>query len=166
MEWYAAQVMTGEEKAIAERIRAFGLAALVPLENRPVRSDGVWNGKEYVIFPGYVFIQMEYTADNYYRLKGIPGVVKLLSGTLSYLEAEWIRVLSGQKGVPLEPTLVQEKDGTITIVTGVLKQFESRVVKIDRRSRRATVRLTLGGEEKDIQLGIRLEEETEKETGR
>lgn len=156
MRWHVVQVMTGEEKGIAAKLRQAGFRVLVPAENRPIHTGGAWGMKEYALFPGYVFLQMDYDAGAYYRLKGIPGVVKLLSGTLSYLEAEWILLLSGQNGEPLTPTLVREADGRLEVQDGILKRFESRIVKMDKRNRRAVIELSLCGEKKEVQLGIRL----------
>lgn len=103
MLWYVVQVRTGEERDIAAKLTDMGFQTLAPVENRPVRSGGAWGTKEYVLFPGYVFLQMDYNAGNYYRLKAVPGIVKLLSGTLTYLEAEWIRLLAGQGGILWSP---------------------------------------------------------------
>ena len=82
MLWYVVQVRTGEERDIAAKLTDMGFQTLAPVENRPVRSGGAWGTKEYVLFPGYVFLQMDYNAGNYYRLKAVPGIVKLLSGTV------------------------------------------------------------------------------------
>lgn len=160
MLWYVIQVKTGAETEIAGKLMNIGIRALAPTENRPIHTDGAWGAKTYVLFPGYVFLQMEYNAENYYRLKEIPGVVKLLSGTLSYLEAEWILLLAGRKGEPLEPTLVRETDGKLEVQEGILEQFKSRIVKMDKRNRRAVIELSICGEKKQVQLGIRLPEES------
>ena len=81
MLWYVVQVRTGEERDIAAKLTDMGFQTLAPVENRPVRSGGAWGTKEYVLFPGYVFLQMDYNAGNYYRLKAVPGIVKLLPGS-------------------------------------------------------------------------------------
>ena len=134
---------------IAAKLTDMGFQTLAPVENRPVRSGGAWGTKEYVLFPGYVFLQMDYNAGNYYRLKAVPGIVKLLSGTLTYLEAEWIRLLAGQGGIPLEPTLVRETEGGLEIETGILQNFKSRIIRMDKRSLRATIELSICGEKKE-----------------
>lgn len=159
MRWYVVQVRTGEENAIALKLKALGFLALAPLENRPIHTGGVWSSKEYVLFPGYVFLRMEYNAENYYRLKAVPGIVKLLSGTLTYLETEWILLLAGRDGKPLEPTLVREAEGGLEIEAGILQNFKSRLVRLDKRNRRAVIELSICGEKKEVQLGIRLPEE-------
>ena len=108
---------------------------------------------------------MDYNAGNYYRLKGVSGVVKLLSGTLSYLEAEWILLLAGRNGTPLEPTLVRETEGGLEVQEGILKNFQSRIVRFDKRNRRAVIELSICGEKKQVQLGIRLWEENDTGNG-
>lgn len=160
MRWYVVHVKTGDEQKIAEKLSGAGFRTLVPAENRLVRSGGSWGQKEYTLFPGYIFLQMCYNAENYYRLKSIPGIINLLNGTLSYLEAEWILLLSGQDGRPLEPSLVRMVDGSLEIETGVLKNFQSRIIQLDKRSRRALIEISICGEKKEVQLGIRLDTET------
>ena len=98
--WYVIQVKTGEENGIARKLKNQAIRAEVPIENRPIRSGGAWTKKEYILFPGYVFLDMDFTARNYYRVKEVPGVIRFLGdskapSTLSFLEAEWIRILSG-----------------------------------------------------------------------
>lgn len=162
MRWYVIHVKTGDERQIAAKLSAAGFRALAPAESRPVRNGGSWIRKDYVLFPGYVFLHMHYNAENYYRLKAVPGIINLLNGTLSYLEAEWILLLSGQSGQPLEPSLVRNADGNLEIEAGVLKNFQSRIIRLDKRSRRAFIELSICGEKKEVQLGIQLAEE---ETG-
>ena len=152
--WYVIQVKTGEENGIARKLKNQAIRAEVPIENRPIRSGGAWTKKEYILFPGYVFLDMDFTARNYYRVKEVPGVIRFLGdskapSTLSYLEAEWIRILSGN-GEPLEPTLVREDgSGGITVSSGVLKW--------NKRSRKATFEITICGEARQVQLGIEVE---------
>lgn len=76
--WYVIQVMTGKEDDIAGKLKEQGIRALVPKENRLIRSGGSWSQREYILFTGYVFLNMNYNADNYYKVKGIPGVIQFL----------------------------------------------------------------------------------------
>ncbi len=160
---YVLQVLTGKEIEVAEKLREEGLKSLVPREHRLIRTRGSWTYKDYCLIPGYVFVEMTYTAENYYRVKRLPGVVKLLGDPgnpsgLSYLEAEWIGVLTGKDNAPVSPTLVRiRKDGTTEILSGPLVPFEGRITKMDKRSRRAAFTITLLGEEKEVTLSITLE---------
>lgn len=165
--WYVIQVMTGKEDDIAGKLKEQGIRALVPKENRLIRSGGSWSQREYILFAGYVFLNMNYNADNYYKVKGIPGVIQFLGDNrnpsrLSYLEAEWIMLLTGENNQPIEPTVVRALgDGNYEVVKGVLEKFENRIIKYDKRSRKASFEITICNEKKEVQLSIRLEEDEE-----
>lgn len=165
--WYVIQVMTGKEDDIAGKLKEQGIRALVPKENRLIRSGGSWSQREYILFAGYVFLNMNYNADNYYKIKGIPGVIQFLGDNrnpsrLSYLEAEWIMLLTGENNQPIEPTVVKALgDGNYEVVKGVLEKFENRIIKYVSRSRKATFEVTICNEKKEVQLSIRLEEDEE-----
>lgn len=163
--WYVIQVMTGKETDIARELKKQGIRALVPKENRLIRSGGSWIGKEYILFSSYVFLDMTYNAENYYKVKNLPGVIRFLGDSrnpsrLSYLEAEWICLLTGEDNAPIEPTLVRiGEDGSLKAVDGILERFENRVTKVDKRNRKATFEITICNEKKEVQLSIRLEED-------
>lgn len=165
--WYVIQVMTGKEDDIAGELNRQNIRALVPKENRLIRSGGSWQHREYILFTGYIFLNMNYTADNYYKIKNIPGVIRFLGDSrnpsrLSYLEAEWITLLTGEDNAPVEPTVVKvQEDGSIKVVKGILEKFENRIIKYDKRSRKATFEITICNEKKEVQLSIRLEEDEE-----
>lgn len=163
--WYVVQVTTGRERDIAKELNGRGIRALVPVENRLIRRGGRWTQSEYVLFGGYVFLDMAYNAENYYRVKRIPGVLHFLgeSGNpskLSWLEAEWIQLLTGRDNAPIEPTLVKaDAEGRLKAVKGVLEKVESRLISWDRRSRKAAFEITVCGEKKEVRLSILLEED-------
>lgn len=159
--WYVLQVSTGQEATVRGELQKMDILALVPMENRLIRKGGGWTHKEYTLFPGYVFVSLEYTAENYYRVKEIPAVIRFLGASglapsqLTYLEAEWIKALAGIDGQPLQPTRVRElPDGSLKIVEGVLSNFATRTIQYDKRSRRAKVEITLCGEPRTIQLSV------------
>ncbi len=165
--WYVIQVMTGKEDDIAGKLKEQGIRALVPKENRLIRSGGSWIHREYILFTGYVFLGMDYSAENYYKVRGIPGVVRFLGDSrnpsrLTYLEAEWIMLLTGEENAPIEPTVVKEnEDGSFEIVSGVLEKFENRIIKFDKRNRKAVIEITVCGEKKAVQLSVELEADGE-----
>lgn len=162
--WYVIQVSTGKEDDIASKLKELNVKALIPKENRMIRSGGAWGKKEYVLFSGYVFLDMTYNAENYYKVKSIPGVIRFLGDSkspskLSYLEAEWIMLLTGKDNAPIEPTVVmvdQEAPNNLKVVSGILERFENRIIKYDKRSRRATFEITICGEKKEVQLSFEM----------
>ena len=92
--WYVIQVMTGKEDDIAGKLKEQGIRALVPKENRLIRSGGSWSQREYILFAGYVFLNMNYNADNYYKVT-IPLQAKQPRKQLVY---QMLRVLCDRIG--------------------------------------------------------------------
>ena len=167
---YVLQVLTGKEEEVARKLQEEGIKSLLPRERRLIRTRGSWTEKVYCLIPGYVFLEMTYTAENYYRVKKLPGAVKLLGDPgnpshLSYLEAEWILALTGYQNEPIPPTRVRiREDGSAELLSGVLRSFEGRIQRLDRRSRRATFSISILGESKEVTLSISLEGEEGIET--
>lgn len=166
--WYVLQVKSGQETAVSNALAEKRLLAYVPQENRLIRKGGGWTTKEYTLFPSYVFVNLNYSADTYYQVCGIPGVQKFLGtdglhpASLTYLEAEWIKLLSGG-GKPLEPTEAREgPDGELELTNGVLQNFVSRIREIDKHAHRIKVELTICGEVKTLTLSFNLLNETSK----
>ena len=163
--WYVLHVTSGKELDIAAALRTRQMISYVPRENRAIRRGGKWTFKEYTLFPGYVFVNLDYTAENYYKVcgpSGIPGVQRFLGpdglhpSSLSYLEAEWIKILSGS-GEPIAATPAQlTPEGEVQLGNGVLQNFLSRIIKIDKHSRRATVEITVCGEARQLELSFDL----------
>jgi transcriptional antiterminator NusG len=76
--WYVLQVKTGCEESIRDKLIELGYHAIVPIANRLIRSKGSWNKKKTIIFTGYVFVNLDYDAENYYRITSMDNVVKFL----------------------------------------------------------------------------------------
>lgn len=149
MKWYVLQVLTGTEAETRGVLAAESFAALAPVENRMIRSGGMWRQKVYTLFPGYVFVKMDYDADTHRRLLGTKNVIRILScgaspSPLSADEALWVEYLGGG---PLEPSVAVPDGGQFRIVAGPLAAMEDKIIRIDRHRRRAIVSLTIAGHE-------------------
>lgn len=165
--WYVLQVRTGCEESVRDKLNETGFHALVPAENKLIRSKGNWNKKKSILFSGYVFIELIYNAENYYRIVSMDNVIKFLGNknapsTLTFLEAEWIRIL-GDNGI-LEPTVVETENNELKVLKGVLQKFKSRIKSYDLRQRKAVFEITVCGEMKEITLSIDVVNEEEQDT--
>lgn len=167
--WCVLQVRGNQELLIQEQLIDAGYHALVPRENRLIRSGGNWITKEYILFPNYVFVETDYKAEDFYRITGIAGVQRFLGdkrspSSLTYIEEEWVKLLSCE-GVPLEPTQVAIDDnGDIQILKGILLKFKSRIKSFNKRQHKAKFEITVCNEVKEITLSIDVinEKNTEK----
>ena len=157
--WYVLQVNTGTEVEVAAELQRRGYWAVVPIEERMIRRGGTWMQQPYVVFSGYVFIFVDYSWAKYYIMTGIKGVIKILGGgkepvSLSDSESEFILKLTELLMSPSE--IVFNDDGTYTVISGFLKEVPDSIVKIDKHAKRATVKVTIGGEEKEFKVSIKI----------
>ena len=61
-------------------------------------------------------------------------------------------LLTGENNQPIEPTVVRALgDGNYEVVKGVLEKFENRIIKYDKRSRKASFEITICNEKKEVQ---------------
>ena len=158
--WYVLQVLTGAEKDVQKELHRRGVAAVVPIENRMIRTKGKWQTKEYIIFPGYVFINVQYTWSQYYIMSGIRQIIRILGGgevpePLAEDEAE---LIVRQAELFKDPSVVRLTESGYEIVSGVLFMLQDNIKKIDRHARRATVCMNIVGTETEIKLSFRTED--------
>lgn len=155
--WYVLHVRTGSELDIAEQLRKRGFSAVVPTENRVIRKGGKWTQKIYIVFAGYVFIYMDYNWSKYYAMSGIYGIIKILGGgqnptPLSKNETEFILKLSE---LLAEPSVLKFKDdNSYEVISGFLADYTDNITKVERRYKKATVKVTIAGEEKEIKVSF------------
>lgn len=155
--WYVLHVRTGSELDIAEQLRKRGFSAVVPTENRIIRKGGKWTQKIYIVFAGYVFIYMDYSWSKYYAMSGIYGIIKILGGgqnptPLSKSETEFILKLSE---LLAQPSMLKFKDdNSYEVISGFLADYTDNITKVERRYKKATVKVTVAGEEKEIKVSF------------
>lgn len=159
LKWYVLQVMTGEELTVADKLRQHRIGVMVPQEQRAIRSAGSWHCKDFVLFRGYVFVKLEYTAEIYHIIKHIPAVIRFLGQPpepLSSRELEWVQLLD-QSGNPLKPTkMIELPNGKLQPVDGILCSFDSEVLRVSRHQRQAEVQVTIAGQPKKLKLSIEI----------
>lgn len=160
--WYVLQVSTGEELSVMTELHRRGVAAIVPLENRAIRSKGKWTTRKYVIFPGYVFINMKYSWSQYYIMSGIKGIIRLLGGGNSPepLSENDVELIIKDTELFAEPSVLKfNDDGSYEIISGVLLKLKDNIKKLDRHARRATVEIMLAGKKTEIKLSFSIRNE-------
>lgn len=148
MSWYVLQVVTGMEWEAAEAIRKSGINVSIPIENRLIRTKGRWIEREYLLFPGYLFVKLDYTVDTWHLLTAVPGVIRILgTGTpipLTEQEAEWVTFLGE---CLLKPSHIKaDGNGGWRVTSGALLRLQDKIIRVYPRRKRAVVRLTFAGQ--------------------
>lgn len=159
--WYVLQVDTGKELEVRDSLTGAGFVSAVPREDRAIYRGGKWTSKEYTLFPSYVFIELAYTADTYYKVTAIPFVQKFLCAgkapsPLSYLEAEWIKALSCG-GAAIAPIMMRaDSDGKLCVISGIPLFFKSRLLAVNKHKRRAKFEMMICGVPMTAELSIEI----------
>ena len=163
MEMYVLQVTTGRESRVKNRLEEMGFSAFSPTEEIIIRSNGKWKSQIKPIFPQYVFVECKMTPDNYRRIKSVPKVLRFLGAEnpepLPDDEKEYIMILNNDGEIVRASEIEVSGDGTKKVVSGILKNYEDKIIFINPRQRRAGIKLELCGKNHFLTFSV-----TEKET--
>lgn len=154
--WYVLQVISGHEKEIANKLRVASIRSAVPEHELMIRRGGEWKKETRLIFPSYVFICCQYSADIYHAAKHIDGVIRILPDAIhpvplySY-EADFIKICS-RGTIGLHDVVKCGSD--VRITSGELADFCGKIVMLRPRQRKAVIKITLQGYTRLISIGI------------
>ena len=164
MSWYVLQVMTGEELDVRRRVESLGFKSLAPREEIFERRQGKNYKRLRILFSSYVFVHIDYDSNKYHRLRNLPGVLRFLGspGPQPVPDEEMKPILHFCSDGELIGITTALKDGDrVRIIDGPLKNFDGKIIKVDRRKGRARVMVTLFGKEHFIDFGVEILEESQ-----
>lgn len=152
-------VLTGEELEVKKVAQKNGFNVIVPRRILKEQKNREWKSVERILIPGYVFVQAEMTAENYYTLEAVPGLINILRGASADPEPVPENEMKVIFSLTRDSDLVGISDiyyegQDIKVASGPLQGMEGNIVKVDKRRFRAKVKFTIAGNEKVIELGI------------
>ena len=153
---YVLQVQSGKELYIRSELERKNITAYVPRELLLIRKGGLWSKMTKLLFPGYVFADIEYTAKVFHEIKPISGVIGFLGepSPLPRNEAEMILWLANN-GEIIEPsTAVTDENDEIIGFKGFLNSCEDRIIKINRRQKKASVSVNFDGKSHNANISF------------
>ena len=168
MNYYAVQVQTGKEEKIIETVQtnlAFRIDKqffIFPKRQLKIRKAGVEKPELKPIFPGYFFIEAEsidrelyntlrHTQGFYRFLKSNQDIIALSGRDLSILQ----HFLKFGQTISTSQVYFDEND-RICVTAGPLKGLEGMVVKVDKRKKRAKVKMDFSNDSIFIDLGFEI----------
>ena len=164
MDTYVVQVMTGDEERVrrlaAPDLEQNGAEILWPRRSLNIRRRGKIVHSVAPIFPGYVILQTpELTQELLLAVRRTPGVIRFLRGNDDVRRVEghelaMIRHLLGFGEIAAQSRVTFDENSRIVVVDGPLSGLEGRIVKVDKRKRRAKIKLDLYDESFLIDFGF------------
>ena len=179
MEYFVLQVQTrGEARALKLARAAMRVAGLdeenygrllFPQRTLMIRRRGKTRKETTAIYPGYLFIEAEkLEPEVYWALRPVQGIYKFLKSNINIepLHGEDRRTLLHflEHGETVAASKVRfDENNRIQVKEGPLKGLEGRIIKVDRRKRRAKVRLNMYEDSFMVDFGFELIETSSEE---
>jgi len=165
--YYALQVKTREETKFMKQAQSMNPDLLMPLyfpqRVLNIRKGGVIRPSKLSVFPGYVFLELDCDEDvrNYrWALKGIDGFFRFLKSNyhitpLQNKDLEMVLHFIKKVGPVAGVSKVYfDENSRIVVMQGPLSGLEGKIVKVDRRKKRAKIVLDLYDDSFSIDLAF------------
>ncbi len=150
---------SGKELAVVRQLADKGITAYAPRRVVQERQRGLWVDREILLFSSYVFLDLEeLTSEIWQTVKCCYGALRFVSRSqLSPDEEEYIRVLCND-GHGLGISRGYISGGVLHITDGFLRRFEHRIIKYNRRGKRAAADITIYGRHYVVTLGCEFDD--------
>jgi len=176
MEYYAVQVWTGKEDEFAKRVASVpGLEskALVPKRVLPPKRGEKAGNEIRTLFPGYVFLAIDsgtIDAEQRWAIRSTRFFVRTLPSSAEPrpLKEKDRRLLAHfmSFGKVADISKVRfDLDDRIVVIEGPLKDLEGLIVKVDKRKRRAKIRLDMCENSFLVDMGFEILDKKAKGSG-
>jgi transcription termination/antitermination protein NusG len=166
--WYAVRTKANMEdmvlRNIERRIKSFGMQEhfdelFVPKTSEIVIKNGRKRVQEKKMFPGYVLVKMNVTEETWYMVRNTEDVTGFLGvGTMpSPMPEEEVNALKsyGEQSVQKSFEIDLILGDLVTIIDGYFKNFEAKVISIDKERGRVSVMVSMfGGKETALTLDV------------
>ena len=154
--------VTGREAGVVRTLeKTEGVLAVFPQKVKPVWVKNDWVEELFPLFPGYVFVY-SHSLIPYATLCADRNVLRVLTydkeGNESCLngpDRAFAEMLLRTDGVVGTLSAVQE-GSYVRVNEGALRDFNGRVVKVDKRKRLAKVEMDILGDRRAVWLAFRL----------
>lgn len=156
---YVLQVMSGKELDVRSLLERQEITAYVPRERILIRKKGLWSKMIKLLFPSYVFVDIDYSAEMFHKINPISGVIRFLGKPtpLPKREADIIRWLSNN-GEIIEPSPLTV-NGDRIICGGFLAGHENDIKYLNARQKKASVEVRFGGKIHRANISVEIQKD-------
>ncbi|MBT3274496.1 MAG: antiterminator LoaP [Spirochaetales bacterium] len=176
MKYYVIQVKTGGEEKFLKLARQVidnpelqnPIDLVWPRRRLKIRRKGKTADALAPIFPGYVFLESESIEPIvFWGLRRTPGFFRFLKSNhsiepLSGKDREMLLHFLSFGEIVEKSTVIFDENERIRVREGALKGMEGRIIKVDKRKRRAKISLSLYDDSFQIDFGFEVIEPVER----
>lgn len=153
---YVLQVQAGKELTVRRLLEQQDVVVYVPREGIEIRKGGLWSKMIKLLFPGYVFVDIDFDAEMFHKINPVSGVIRFLGlpTPLPQREADLILWLSND-GEIIEPSPLTVDGDNITC-EGFLTGHEDDIKRLNTRQKKASVEVRFGGKVHRANIGVEI----------
>ncbi len=142
---YVLQIKNGKEDKIISELEKADITAYAPKHILLERRSGIWEQRIKPIFPGYVFASLRFSPEAYYKIKSIPGVIRIAGSPtpLSVSEEQRLRWLFDAGTIGVSRGYIC--NGRLIITKGILKGREKDIIGHSIRHKRCRLCCSING---------------------
>lgn len=164
--WYVIQVIGGREETakrlIDERADPSTFSEVfVPRYRASRKAAGEWEFYYPVLTPGYIIVDTCKIGAFEAQLRKVPAFTRLLGDDAGFKpldreERVWLEAWTKPDDRVVEGSIGRIDKGRLKILSGPLIGREADIVKVNRRKRKATIRMMVMGREKEVTLELEI----------
>lgn len=158
---YILQVKPGEDSKVRAALEREGITAFVPRRELIIRKNGGWTKAADMLFPGYVFVECDYSAEMFHKVKAVDGVLKWLGKPTPIVgsEEKFMRLMFNE-GCPIAESRAEvDGNGNVTVTGGWLEDKQDFVTGFNIRKKRAYLQIRFGGKVHRTSVGMEFTKE-------
>ena len=162
--WYIIQCFTGQEYKVRDRVEQLVeekeasdriVRVLVPEEETVEIKNNKRLEKVIKIFPGYVFVQMDYDDQLGFEIRRLPGVAKFVGskvGPTPVSEEEILRVLRKVGDKTRKIDIDYEIDEVVKVIAGPFRGYTGPIAEINPERGKLKALISIFGRETPVEL--------------
>lgn len=154
---YVLHVRSGTEHDIVNALIMQGIKAYAPQHKLLERRKGSWNTVQRTVFPGYVFVDIEFSDEIYYKVRQTDGVVRFLGDPtpLPYSEQRRMQWIFDADVMDVSQGYIE--NGRLVITDGLLMGKEKYIVSYSKRQKRCKLYCEINGRRHYFSLSAEIE---------
>ena len=145
---YVIYCQSGKEMTVVRQLAEKNITAYAPRRLVQERHRRRWVQREVLLFSGYVFLDAELTPDIWQAVKFCYGTLRILSRS---------QLSQTDDGHALGISRGYVSGGALHIMDGFLKRFQHKIIRFNRRGKRAVADVTIYGRHYEVILGCEIE---------
>lgn len=152
---YVIYVKPQSETEVCTKLKNSGIDAYAPLRTIMERHNGRWKEVVRIVFPSYVFVNVDLNNEIYYKVKNTDGVLKFLGKPpepIRQSEADHLNWIFKMQNIGISKGFLE--NGRLIITDGALVGHENRITDYNPRTMRGWIHTQINGKDHSFSVTV------------